>query len=438
MDKVFRLEARARMTANKQGEVTIYSAIYPYRWGEDDPTVTSNDFIKALDEMDADEITVRINSPGGVVSEAVAIRTALMKHRAKKTIDIEGCCDSAATLIACMPGAQVRMAKGGEYMIHQCSGGVWGNQDALRSALESAEKTDRSMAEIYSERTGKSVDECLALMKKESWFTAEEAKENGFVDEIIGENDGDVQFVACAVTAEQDQLMRSWYANVPSHRIAESLGGFPVAPQAPFGASTSFEGDASRTAENGPGIDSLPSAGASGTEGEEGEGESQTAQEGPKNGSNAQTAVAAGNASVNTTKGDTGMDELKTATADQLKEANPNLVAEIANAAIAAERGRIARIDKLTPKGAKFAELAKTAKAEGMSVEDYLEKVIELQAQAGEEYMEARKAETAPAAQIGAGDSKDNDGDLTAKIDKAAKEIAELAGGMTVNVTEMA
>lgn len=415
MDKVFRLEARARMTANKQGEVTIYSAIYPYRWGEDDPTVTSNDFIKELDEMDADEITVRINSPGGVVSEAVAIRTALMKHRAKKTIDIEGCCDSAATLIACMPGAQVRMAKGGEYMIHQCSGGVWGNQDTLRSALESAEKTDRSMAEIYSERTGKSVDECLALMKKESWFTAEEAKENGFVDEIIGESDGDIELVACSMSAEADQLMRKWYANVPEHQIKNAEAG-----------------------KNGPGIDSLPSAGASGAEGNPGQGESQTAPEGQKNGSNAQTAVAAGNASVNTTKGDTGMDELKTATADQLKEANPNLVAEIANAAIAAERGRIARIDKLTPKGAKFAELAKTAKAEGMSVEDYLEKVIELQAQAGEEYMEARKAETAPAAQIGAGDSKDNDGDLTARIDKAAKEIAELAGGMTVNVTEMA
>lgn len=423
MARGFRLEAKARQTEPKKGEVTIYSAISDWKWGDNDPTVTSNEFLKDLAELDADEITVRINSPGGIVSEAIAIRTALNKHPAVKKIDIEGCCASAATLIACLPGAHVRIAKGAEYMIHRCMAGIYGNQDRLKSALQSCENTDRQMADIYAARTGKTAEECMKLMKAESWFTAEDAVKEGFADELIPEEGGDVALAACVVSPEEDELMRGMYTRIPE-------GKFAVI--APMDQQTAEDGP--QAAQDAPGRAEAKQTG-------ECEGDTQTAPEGQKNGSNAEPAVAAGSdaTSNRTEEGETSMGELKTATADMLREQNPELVAEIANAAIAAERGRIARIDKLTPKGAKFAELAKTAKNDGMSVEDYLEKVIELQAQAGEEYMEARKAETAPAAQIGAGDSKDNDGeDAEAKMDQIAKEIAQLAGGMSAQGVTMA
>ena len=419
MARGFRLEAKARQTEPKKGEVTIYSAISDWKWGDNDPTVTSNEFLKDLAELDADEITVRINSPGGIVSEAIAIRTALNKHPAVKKIDIEGCCASAATLIACLPGAHVRIAKGAEYMIHRCMAGIYGNQDRLKSALQSCENTDRQMADIYAARTGKTAEECMALMKAETWMTPEDAVAEGFADEIISEGEN-TDVAACAVSLEEDELMRELYARIPERIVARME---------------------QQTAEDGPQAAQDAPGRAEAEQTGECDGDTQTAPEGQKNGSNAEPAVAAGSdaTSNRTEEGETSMGELKTATADMLREQNPELVAEIANAAIAAERGRIARIDKLTPRGAKFAELAKTAKAEGMSVEDYLEKVIELQAQAGEEYMEARKAETAPAAQIGAGDSKDNDGeDAEAKMDQIAKEIAQLAGGMSAQGVTMA
>ena len=219
MARGFRLEAKARQTEPKKGEVTIYSVISDWKWGDNDPTVTSNEFLKDLAELDADEITVRINSPGGIVSEAIAIRTALNKHPAVKKIDIEGCCASAATLIACLPGAHVRIAKGAEYMIHRCMAGIYGNQDRLKSALQSCENTDRQMADIYAARTGKTAEECMALMKAETWMTPEDAVAEGFADEIISEGEN-TDVAACAVSLEEDELMRELYARIPERIVA--------------------------------------------------------------------------------------------------------------------------------------------------------------------------------------------------------------------------
>ena len=383
MDKQFRLVATAQALGNRKGQVTVYSAIFPYRYGDNDPTVTSNDFIKALDALDVDEITVRINSPGGVITEAIAIRTALIKHPAVKRIDIEGACDSAATLIACMPGATVRMAKGSEYMIHRCSGGAYGNADKMMSAYNSMTQADKDMANIYAERTGKTEEECLALMKAETWYGAKEAIEAGFVDEIItGADDEEIELSACAVTAEEMELMKMCYEHVPEHTIREAEPANPV--------------------------------------------------------SNVNTAVAAVSTTENNDEGVNHMDELRNATAEQLQQENPTLAQTIANDALTAERNRVKRINALTRKGEKWQAMAKKAIEEGTSVEDYITAMIAEEEKAGADYLEARSRETAPAGNVGGGDSGDHDDDISAKVDKAAKDIAELAKDMNGNGLGMA
>lgn len=413
-NKEFRLVASAKALGNRKGEVTVYSAIYPYRWGDDDPTVTSNNFIKALNELDVDEITVRINSPGGVVSEAIAIRTALIKHPATKRIDIEGCCDSAATLIACIPGALVRIAKGGEYMIHRCSGGAYGNADKLLSAYNAAVETDKSMAQIYAERTGKSEDECMALMKAESWFGADDAIEAGFADEIIaGPDEEEIAFAACALDAETMEVMRASYEHAPEHPIRP--------PQDDRGGN----GTSSVTHRVTASPEGKPFGETAGTE--------NLADNDVSNGS---SAVAADRPTENTDKGENHM-ELRDATAEQLRQENPALAETIAQQAVAAERERVQRIYKLTPRGAQFVEMAKKAKAEGTSAEDFFAQVIEAQEKAGEEYLEARHKEIEAANNVGGGDSKDHD-DPEETTMKAAKDIAELAKDMRDDVREMA
>ena len=394
-NKRFALMASATALGNRRGEVMIYSVITDWAWGDSDPAVTSNRFDKALKDLgDVDEITVRINSPGGAVSEAVAIRTMLIKHPAKKTVDIEGACDSAATLIACLPGAKVRMAKGGEYMIHRCTWGARGHADTMLAAYNSMTNTDRDMADIYAERTGKTQDECLELMTAETWFTADTAMEAGFVDEIIASAEGEEPIAACAVDAETADLMRACYAHAPEHAIK--------AAEAPAGT---------------PG----------------------------NNVSNGDTAVAAERPSENNLEGVNTMDELRNATAEQLAQENPELVASIGNAAVEAERERLRQIDDVTPENEEYAQMRADAKANGTSFADYLKLIAaksrelkEAERKKGAEYLANRQKETAQAGNVGGGDAGDHDGDSDeAKIDKAAKDIAELASGMTGSSVEM-
>ena len=406
MNMGFQLEFKTNKVGDKKGEVMVFSVISSSKWWGDETTAI--DFDKALKDLgDVDEITIRINSPGGEVASAIAIRTALMKHSAKKTIDIEGQCCSAATLIACLPGAHVRIAKGSDYMIHRCSLGVRGNVNVIRSAMESMINTDNAIADIYAEKTGKRDREgYLQLMDKTEWYDADGAIAEGFADEIIEAAEGEEPIAACAVTEEVYKTMQAIYDNVPELPVikADKTGGFPVAPRTPFGEMQ---------ADN--------------------------------NVSNEKTAVAAGNSSENTgekpnDKGGIHM-ELKDATAEVIQQENPAaaqaIAAEAAKAAVTAERERIAKIRKLTRKGAKWEAMRDKAIEDGTSPDAYLEAVIAEEEKAGTAFLEARTNETKPAEKVGAGDTADLDNGKEAE-EKAAKEIAEMAKDMSADTTEMA
>ena len=405
-NRVFHLECKMAKAEGNKAEIMIYSSISPYRFGDDDPTVTSRDFDKELKALgDVDEITIRINSPGGAVNEAVAIRSALMKHKAKKTVDIEGSCASAATLIACLPGAHVRMAKGSDYMIHRCSWIAWGHADAMLSAYNSMMNTDNDMADIYAERTGMTREKCIELMTATTWYTAETAKDAGFVDEIFGASEADdgEPIAACALDAETLSLMKECYVNVPEHPIIEKNNQVPAGLQG------------QDDEEDHPGTESIR---------------------------NEQTAVAAVVSPENTgetqeERKDTNM-ELKDATAEVIQQENPDAAGIIAKAAVEAERKRRNAILTLKPRGAKWDKMAEEAINNGDSEADFLRAVIAEQAKTGEEYLTNRRAETKPMDKIGAGDAADNDGeDSEARKDAMAKELAATADAMTVRVDSM-
>lgn len=132
------------------------------------------------------------------------------------------------------------------------------------------------------------------------------------------------------------------------------------------------------------------------------------------------------------------MPELSNATAEQLRQENPELERAIASGAVAAERERVKRITALTRKGEKWQAMAKKAIEDGTSAEDYLKAVIAEEERQGQEYLENRRRELEAAGNVGAGDSKDNDqGDADARADKAAKEIAEIAKSMSAGSMEM-
>ena len=374
-NKCFSLRFAVTALGGKKGEVKIYSIIDTMKFWPDDPAVTADDFDKQLAALgDIDELTVRINSPGGVLTEAVAIRAMLMKHPAKKTIDIEGDCASAATVIACLPGAHVRMAKGSQYMIHQAKCGARGTAENMLNAANMLQKCDRDMAEIYAERTGKTADECIELMKKETWFTAEEAVENKFADEVLTGEDAMEPIVACAVDEETMELMRACYDHAPEHLIRQN-------------------------APSNQGEDQPISTGAE----------------------------AAAAPSEHTENKEENPMDLKTVTAEQLNQENPDLAQAIAQQAVAAERERVQQIEALTPPYAEYEQMRDKAVQDGTSAEAYFKQIVAAQKKKGADYLKNRIDETAASSAVKGGSADDNQTDPEAKKEQFAKDVAAMA-----------
>jgi len=168
-------------TADKEAEVSIYDAIGYYG-------VTAKAFLEELKKHTGKKLTVRINSPGGIVTEGLAIFNALKRHKGGVIVEIDALAASMATYIA-LAGAPVRMAANAYFMIHNVSGGAWGTADQMRRAADVCEKLQNGIVEAYVAKTGKTKEEVEEKMDEETWFDAEEAKEFGFVDEITDATD---------------------------------------------------------------------------------------------------------------------------------------------------------------------------------------------------------------------------------------------------------
>lgn len=132
----------------------------------------------------ADEITVRINSYGGVVSDGVAIYNLLMQHKARVVCVVDGFALSAASVIA-MAGDEIQMLPGTMLMIHNASGMAWGTAADLEATAKALRAMSAASAKIYADRAEKSEEECAALMDAETWFKADEALAAGFCDKVL-------------------------------------------------------------------------------------------------------------------------------------------------------------------------------------------------------------------------------------------------------------
>src|SRR3990167_4398648 len=132
---------------------------------------------------DAKTLNVRISSPGGDVFESRAIMAAIARFSSNTIAHIDGVCASAATSIA-LACNEVVMSDGGFFMIHNAKGMAWGDNQAMRDTADLLEKIESVIVADYTGKTGKDATEIIAMMDAETWMTATEALENGFIDRI--------------------------------------------------------------------------------------------------------------------------------------------------------------------------------------------------------------------------------------------------------------
>ena len=150
--------------------------------------VTANRISAALRSISEQNITVRINSPGGDMFEGIAIYNLLRAHPAKVTVEVLGWAASAASIIA-MAGDEIRMGLGSFMMIHDAWGMVIGNRHDMREAAHLFDQFDAAIADIYEARTGIKRADIEELMDAETFMGASEAVESGFADGITDDAD---------------------------------------------------------------------------------------------------------------------------------------------------------------------------------------------------------------------------------------------------------
>lgn len=172
---------------NEAGEMYIYGDIADEKWFDED--VTPKSIRDALSELGAvKNLDIHINSYGGSCVAGNAIINILDNYRKKNgtslNVYIEGIAASMGSGIASV-GDKVYMASNSLFMIHKPSTIAMGNADDLEQAVMVLNKTEDGLIQNYMRRFKGTEDELRGLMADETWLSADEAKEWGFVDEVL-------------------------------------------------------------------------------------------------------------------------------------------------------------------------------------------------------------------------------------------------------------
>lgn len=172
----------------QKAELLLYGAISESSWWGDE--VTPKKFAEDLNALgNVQEIAVYINSGGGDVFAAQTIGNMLERNGATVVAHIDGLCASAATIVACHAD-RVIAAADATYMVHPPSMGTGKNYltaEDMRNGIKALDAIRDNIIALYAKKTGRAADECGTWMDETNWWTAAQAKENGFVDEVNDE-----------------------------------------------------------------------------------------------------------------------------------------------------------------------------------------------------------------------------------------------------------
>jgi ATP-dependent protease ClpP protease subunit len=191
--------------ADAPATVYIYSEIG--EWG-----ITADSFAREFNQIESDTVDVRINSAGGSVFAGFAIHTILANSGKAITVYIDSLAASIASIIA-LAGDKIHIADKAYFMMHNPAGIVLGGSKAMQKTAKLLDQLTGTLADIYSQKSGKSRDEIMQLMEDETWLTGQQAVDAGFADDV---------FQTAKIAASYDL---SAFGNVPSNQFSAPDAG---------------------------------------------------------------------------------------------------------------------------------------------------------------------------------------------------------------------
>lgn len=148
------------------------------------------DDLKHLGETEP--IHLHINSDGGDIFAGNEIYNALMEHKGKVRVSVGALAASMASVIA-MAGDEISIAENGMLMVHDPWTIFLGDAEEMRKTADTLDDLKAGIVKAYQRQTNLDPAAIAALMSDETWMTAEEAQQLGFVDSIIQGDKADTE-----------------------------------------------------------------------------------------------------------------------------------------------------------------------------------------------------------------------------------------------------
>lgn len=180
-----------------------------------------------LREANGQPVTVKVNSPGGSVFAASEIYTELRNYKGEVNIQILGIAASAASVIS-MAGKST-MSPTAQIMVHNVSTGASGDYRVMEHTAEVLKNANDTIANAYIAKSGISREQALDLMNRETWLSAQRAKELGLIDEIMFENNNVEPFKN--LTNSNLKGLYNSYSSIPNElleRISQNNMSQPI------------------------------------------------------------------------------------------------------------------------------------------------------------------------------------------------------------------
>ena len=159
-------------------ELKLYGLI----WGGDGAYISRD--IESFLKSQSGDVTVRLHTPGGSVIDGNLIFNTLSKANQNVHVIIDGLAASMGTIIM-LAGNRLSIAENAYIMIHAPSGSAVGNKNDFESVAKLLGNIEKNFINKYKNKTGLDEDTIKSWLVGDNWFSAEEAKEAGLVDDIV-------------------------------------------------------------------------------------------------------------------------------------------------------------------------------------------------------------------------------------------------------------
>lgn len=168
-------------TDDAPAELWLYDAI-----GEDffGFGINAEQMCRDLADLAAEEILLRVNSPGGDYFDGIAIYNALVQHPAQVVAQVDGLAASAASFII-QAANRVVMGRGARVMIHDAIGYCVGNAADMQAMNETLDGISADIADLYHVHGGGGAKAWRGRMQAETWYSADESVAAGLADEVM-------------------------------------------------------------------------------------------------------------------------------------------------------------------------------------------------------------------------------------------------------------